>query len=57
MHAEHGRQADGEMDVGAALVGAELEKGVYSGHAKGTVSMRQSTIWPAAYRVTAGRRH
>ncbi|GFE84543.1 hypothetical protein GCM10011487_65430 [Steroidobacter agaridevorans] len=34
MHSQHGRQADREMDVGAALVGAELQKGVYSGHAK-----------------------
>ena len=32
VHAQHRRQADGEMDVGAALLGAQLEECVDARH-------------------------
>jgi len=32
MHPQHRRQANGEMNVGAALIGAEFQESVDAGH-------------------------
>jgi hypothetical protein len=32
IHAQHGRHADGQVHVGAALLHAKLQEGVYAGH-------------------------
>jgi len=47
MHAQHRRQTDCEMNVGAALVAAELQKGVYTGHGAGSLPCKEGGRYQA----------